>query len=179
MALTALRLFAERGVEGVTMTEIATACGVSRRTLFRWFPTKAALVWGGTSEMEARFEEAFAALEPEGGDVLDRAHRAYVRAVAPLEEAAEVTRLRLRLIDGNPQVFAWGADLRVEMERGFTRHLAEAWGEDADGLRVVTTAASLGAAAYRALVWWAERGGSRSPQDVVDEALSAWRAALD
>jgi AcrR family transcriptional regulator len=177
IAVTALRLFAERGIDGVTMSEIAAAAGIGRRTLFRWFPTKAALVWGGTTEMEDRFEAAFA--EGDGGDILERVQRAYVRAIAPLEEAAEVTRLRLRLIDGTPQVFAWGAELRAGMEHDVTRHFAEAWDAPADSLRVVTIAAAFGAAAYRALVWWAERGGDRTPQDVVDEALTTWRAAAE
>ena len=38
------RLFSERGIEGVTMPEVAEAGGVSRATLFRYFATKLELV---------------------------------------------------------------------------------------------------------------------------------------
>ena len=41
---TAFRLFAEKGIETVTMPEIAAACGVGKATLYRYFSLKADLV---------------------------------------------------------------------------------------------------------------------------------------
>ena len=43
----ALRLFREQGYEATTMEQIAEAAEVSPSTLFRYFPTKKALVLGG------------------------------------------------------------------------------------------------------------------------------------
>ena len=40
----AFRLFTEKGIESVTMPEIAEGSGVSRATLFRYFPSKTELV---------------------------------------------------------------------------------------------------------------------------------------
>src|SRR5689334_25406862 len=41
---TATRMFMERGFDGVRVTEIAEACGVSEKTVFNYFPVKEALI---------------------------------------------------------------------------------------------------------------------------------------
>ena len=41
---TGFNIFSERGIEAVTMPEVAEASGVSRVTLYRYFPTKLDLV---------------------------------------------------------------------------------------------------------------------------------------
>ena len=41
---TATQMFMERGFDGVRVTEIAEACGVSEKTVFNYFPTKESLI---------------------------------------------------------------------------------------------------------------------------------------
>src|SRR5271154_5815020 len=41
---TATQMFMERGFDGVRVTEIAEACGVSEKTVFNYFPAKEALI---------------------------------------------------------------------------------------------------------------------------------------
>jgi AcrR family transcriptional regulator len=42
----AFALFAQKGFDATTMEDIATAVGVGRRTLFRYFPSKNDIPWG-------------------------------------------------------------------------------------------------------------------------------------
>lgn len=177
IALTALRLFDERGVDAVTMSEIAEAAGVSRRTLFRWFPSKAALVWGGTVEAEDRFEVAWPAAS--GGTLLEHIRTAYTASLAPLGDEPEITRLRLRLIDDHPDVFAWGADVRGHMVRQLETLIADDLGLARGELRATALAAAVAGAAYAALVWWARSDDARTPADVLDDALAALRGAFE
>jgi AcrR family transcriptional regulator len=56
------RLFAERGYEAVTAAEIADAAGVTERTFFRHFPTKADLVLTNWRRLAAELHVAMAAM---------------------------------------------------------------------------------------------------------------------
>jgi TetR/AcrR family transcriptional regulator, regulator of mycofactocin system len=57
----ALQLFADRGFEEATLDDIAAAVGVSRRTLFRYYPSKNDIVWGEFSEHLAGLRERLTA----------------------------------------------------------------------------------------------------------------------
>ena len=77
-------VLAERGVD-VTMNEIATACGVGRRTLFRYFTTKEELVAAAVARSYARltgevFEEHV--IEADNPNELIRAVLTKTHAVA-------------------------------------------------------------------------------------------------
>lgn len=171
----ALELFALRGFDTVSMDEIARAAGVSRRSLFRLFPSKAALVWAGLTEADSRFTEAFDHDAENPGSVLDHLRRAYVASLAPLSVTAEITRRRLVIIDEHPEIFAWGRPLLGRFEAHLIERVAASRGEPADGVGVISVAAAISGAAFAALVWWARHGGDRPPGDVVDEALRGLR----
>src|SRR3954465_10421851 len=69
IADTARRLFAERGFEAVTVTEVARAADVAPATVFNYFPTKADLFYSG---LEAFEEELLSAIRdrPRGESAL-------------------------------------------------------------------------------------------------------------
>jgi len=57
---TAIRLFAEHGFDQVTVDDVAAAAGVSPRTFFRYFDSKAAAVFGNTSILLEGLQRALA-----------------------------------------------------------------------------------------------------------------------
>nr|WP_260149080.1 TetR/AcrR family transcriptional regulator [Microbacterium endophyticum] len=171
-------MFEERGVADVTMDEIAVVAGVSRRTLFRLFPSKASLVWAGATEADARFEVAYNKLDAGEGDVLSRIRAAYSASIAPLHETADITRLRLRLISDNPLVYAWGADLRAMTRSHLANHIAEAFSQPAGSVRVLAFVAAIEGATYAALAWWAHNGENLKLDDVIDEALTTFKSTF-
>lgn len=187
IALIATRLFDDRGVDAVTMTEIATAAGVSRRTLFRWFPTKASLVWGGTLEADERFERGWARAREAHADGASEStlplfalvREAYSVSISPLDETSDITRLRLKLIDRHPEIFAAGHELRTQLSKRLAEHLADELKLPADSLRVATLAATITSVSHSALTWWARTGDPRPPADVLDEALQTLAPLLE
>ncbi|MDF0529201.1 mycofactocin system transcriptional regulator [Tsukamurella sp. 8F] len=61
----AFRLFADRGFEKTTMAAIAAEAGVSRRTLFRYYPSKNDIPWGQFDQTLTHLRELLAAADPE------------------------------------------------------------------------------------------------------------------
>lgn len=170
VSLVALRLFDEQGFDAVSMDDVATAAGVSRRSLFRLFPNKAALVWGGLDGFASRFGDALR--ERPSTESSSVALRAAYRIGATFpDDAVEVTRHRLRVIRANPSLEHVGAATVTTLTDAIVRFVAERDGATPDDLAVSVRAHALAAAASAALTWWALHGDGR-PEDVVDRALA-------
>jgi AcrR family transcriptional regulator len=170
VSLVALRLFDEQGFDAVSMDDVAAAAGVSRRSLFRLFPNKAALVWGGLDEFAARFREALRS-RPADEPSAVALRAAYRTGAAFPDDAVEVTRHRLRVIRANPSLEHVGAATVTALTDEILRYVAERDGVTADDLAVAVRAHTLAAAASAALTWWALHGDGR-PEDVVERALA-------
>jgi AcrR family transcriptional regulator len=108
IADAAMGLFAERGFDSVTVTEVARAANVSTQTVFNYFPAKEDLFFGGTSDRFGRdLAEVIRSCQP--GQPLFTALRAvaleyFDRALEAGEfEAIETTA---RLIEDSPALQA-------------------------------------------------------------------------
>jgi TetR/AcrR family transcriptional regulator, regulator of mycofactocin system len=88
----ALALFAERGFEETTLDDVAAAVGVSRRTLFRYYPSKNDIVWGEFSEQLKGLRSGLAAAAPDQPlmEVLRR-------AVVGFNDYGDQEELRIRM----------------------------------------------------------------------------------
>ena len=64
IAETAMRLFASRGFDHVTVAEVAEAVGVSEKTVFNYFPTKEDLFFDEVPAREAALRDAIRNRKP-------------------------------------------------------------------------------------------------------------------
>ncbi|WP_182047548.1 TetR/AcrR family transcriptional regulator [Curtobacterium sp. ME26] len=169
VSLVALRLFNEQGFDTVSMDDVAIAAEVSRRSLFRLFPSKAALVWAGIDEFATRFTAALDARP--ASETSDAALRAAYRIAATFPDAAvEVTRRRFRVIAANPTLEHIGDPTIARLASRIVEFVADRDGAQITSLGVAVRARILASAASAALAWWAQHGTGR-PEDAVDAAL--------
>lgn len=163
VSLAALRLFDERGFDAVSMDDVAEATGISRRSLFRLFPTKSALVWGGLDEFVDRFRTALAAhREGDPGQALRSA--SLVASRFP-DDQVEVTRRRLRVIHVTPDLSLRDDPRLTALTDEVHRFLLE-HDPARDDLAAVARAHAFAAVLNAALTWWAENDEG-NPVDVL------------
>jgi AcrR family transcriptional regulator len=142
IAAVALRLFAERGFDAVTVNEIAEAAEVAKATLFSYFPTKESLVLHGAGGDDLA---GITARRPPGQTFLE-ALRAHYRALAAVQvPAAELGALvtRVRVIWDSPALQGAANALLYQQRQELARVLAGEYGETAAGLMAAQVAASV------------------------------------
>jgi AcrR family transcriptional regulator len=142
IAVVALRLFAERGFEAVTVNEIAESAEVAKATLFAYFPSKEALALGRVAGDDLA---GIAARRPQGQPFL-AALRAHFRALAAAgvpEAELEGLITRVRVIQGSPALRAAANELLYRQRDALAGALAGEYGEPAAGLIAAQVAASL------------------------------------
>src|ERR1700754_465232 len=105
IAEVAFNVFAERGFDAVTATEVAEAAGISRASFFRYFESKEDAVFVAQEEMGANIADALRE-RPAGEDAWTALRRALDAAVATYERSPEEALGRLRLIRTTPNLRA-------------------------------------------------------------------------
>ncbi len=173
VGLTALRLFAERGIENVTMDEVAEAAGISRSNLFRLFPSKSAVVWGGMHQFNAELRSKLEA-NPET-DIVKLLHTSWVEAMHVLDDSLETVRLRLKLIASSPEIYGWGHG-QLEESREVIEDAVRKLSSDPMRPRVIS--AAMISVSMSILVWWAQTDDPRTPSEVLDAGFSDFEAVF-
>ena len=173
VGLTALRLFAERGIENVTMDEVAESAGISRSNLFRLFPSKSAVVWGGMHQFNAELRSKLEA-NPET-DIVKLLHTSWVEAMHVLDDSLETVRLRLKLIASSPEIYGWGHG-QLEESREVIENAVRKLSSDPMRPRVIS--AAMISVSMAILVWWAQTDDPRTPSEVLDAGFSDFEAVF-
>ncbi|GAA4088678.1 substrate-binding domain-containing protein [Nonomuraea soli] len=163
VAETALRLFAERGFDGVTIAEVAEAADVSAKTVFNYFPVKEQLFF--------EHEPLLAVSPPEMAAGLGEG------ALRVADEATLTTYARIYRDSGTLQ--AYGRELFAARQRELAVLLARPEGErsprPAPGMLAALVTAALHQAWERVLLEVAE---GRAAAEAVGEGLLALESAI-
>ena len=170
IAEAALRLFFDRGFEGVTVDEIVSEAGVSRRTFFRYFETKEDALLADYPELNARLTEALAATEP---DDAVAAIRAGLHGMADWYiERSDAVLARSKVIrDTTTNVAARNLEFLSQWERGVAYAVASQVGADAGDLLPRTAAAMIVGGFRAALTQWVRSSCGEDLHALTDQAL--------
>ncbi|RFA10275.1 hypothetical protein B7R54_14455 [Subtercola boreus] len=154
IAAVGLRLILENGFDETTMDDIAAAAGISRPTLFRWFPSKSSLVWHGSQRDASWLREKLSAAPPDRGtmDVLCDVLPELIHS-----DDSELTLLRsqVTVITSIPAVQGHTDEKMAEFTLIVAEFVAGRLGLQADDLLPQVASRTVWAASWTALALWA------------------------
>ena len=177
LELIALRLFTEQGFDETPIEQIAAEAGVSRRTFFRYFDSKASVLWGEFDSEITVIREALAQV-PDSVPMMDAIRQAVVAANHYRAEDVPELRARMNLIASAPSLQSSAAVRYDAWERVVSQFVASRTGHPPWSLYPLTVGRSTLAACRAAY----ERWSARADGDLtvyLDAALSALSAGFD
>lgn len=169
---SAISLFAERGFDNVTVSDIAAAVGISERTFFRYFTTKDELLLDYQGRLWNRLVDMLAARPPEEGPVTALRQAFLLTSHVEPEDRARVAELGCILAQA-PGLNARSRGQRLLNDRDLVDLVAARFPKRnktaTAAARVIVTAMNAVAAAEFGA--WALAGGRGDPADWIRAAL--------
>ena len=176
IADVALDLFAANGFGAVSVDDIAVAAGISRRTLFRYYPSKNAIPWGDFDAHLTSFEKMLEAAGPQ-----TPVRTALRGALLDFNtfEAAEVARLRrrMRVILQTPELQAYSMTMYAGWRDVVAGFVARRTGAEPGDLAPQTVAWLMLGVALAAYEHWLADDSEPLPQ-VLAEAFDTMAGGL-
>jgi AcrR family transcriptional regulator len=166
-------LFAARGFDGATLDDICVAAAVSRRTFFRYFPSKEALVFPNR-EVRLQAFANFIAARPEGEDMFTTLRKGTVLFAAGYEENREQLLEVQALIANSPTLQTSERDIDREWEEVIRAAFVTEFGDTEEGDRRSRILAGATIGVIRATMrYWYEREGRDNLAELGLDALDA------
>jgi AcrR family transcriptional regulator len=172
LSFDALAVIDARGYKNCSMADIAREVGMSSRTLHRYFPTKAEIVWGTIDTSFRNLRERLDAADPET-EIIAAVRLAVVGTFSDYREAESVARIRLRIIGQSPELHANTSEPFRLWRHEVTRFVAGRIGASADDFLPTVIGIAVQATSMTALTWWATNETSDRPDVLVDRALAS------
>lgn len=177
LAQVAVELFAARGYDAVSMSEIAIAAGVSRRALFNHFPSKAELVWVSFEPFMHHLDAALEATDP-GVPLLTAVQDALLESFDSLGVGLESLRTRLQIVANHPELQVHGASQMAEIRARLQRFVGSRVGAPPDQLELLAIAQALLSVATEAFQQWASSSTDERPDRTLGLMLRAVETAV-
>lgn len=167
----ALRLFADRGFDAVTVDEITAEADVCRRTFFRYFASKEDVLLSDHPRRLGELREALDARPPDEPALSALRHALLAMADCYEDERPRMLE-RFKIINATPSLQARSLGLQRAWEQAVTEMVAERMGVDpATDLRPAVVAATTLASLRTALTAWFVSDGRADLTALVTEAL--------
>jgi mycofactocin system transcriptional regulator len=177
LEVISLRLFSELGFEDTTVERIAAAAGVSRRTFFRYFDSKADVLWHAFDGEVRALRAAFAEV-PADVPVMPAIRQAVVGVNRYRADDVPELRTRMNLIASVPALAASAANHYDAWERAVSEFAASRLGQSADSLYPLAIGRATLAVCRSAYDRWAERADADLTV-YLDHALRALAGGFD
>jgi AcrR family transcriptional regulator len=140
----AARLFAEQGVDGASMSQLAQACGVSKANIYHYYPGKDALLFDVLDSYLRGLRDRVLAVPLDGAADVDlhTLIAAILQAYAGSDYEHRVQQTGLSALPKAQQAILRGyqRDLVMHMSRALTRAAPDTFSGDARKLREATMA---------------------------------------
>jgi mycofactocin system transcriptional regulator len=174
--LIALELFTQQGFEHTTIDQIAAAAGVSRRTFFRYFRSKAEALWG-QFDTEVDTIRAMLANTSDRLSVMTAVRHAVVAANRYRSEDLPELRTRMALISVEPELAATAAVHYEAWERAVADYVARRCSTAPDSLYPLAVSRATLATCRAAYDVWMARADI-DLTDYLDDGLRAMAAGF-
>ena len=132
LSAVAIELFTTRGFDETSVDDIASAAGIARRTLFRYYPSKNSLAWGEFDE-HLQGLRALLAATPADTPLGESLINALVQFNEVPHDLLEQHRSRMALLLGVPALQAHSMIMYADWRQVIAEHCAARLGVDADG----------------------------------------------
>jgi mycofactocin system transcriptional regulator len=159
LRLIALRLFAERGFDNTTIEQIAAEAGVSERTFFRYFTTKASVLWSDFETEVETIRDSLASV-PDDVPLMDAVRGAVVAANHYHADDVTEMRLRMHLIATVPALSFGAAEHYEAWERAISEFAGKRLDQPAESLYPLCVGRAVLAACRAAYDRWSARADS-------------------
>ena len=174
----ALRLFAKRGFDHVTVEDIATACDVSPRTFFRYFASKEEALFAESDAQKGRLLASLAEQPPDRSP-LDALHAAMLELADVYVEQRDRLRQRHRIVRDTPSLRSRAAERQQRWETDLVEQLrlssaASKWRDLDLRLMVAATTAALRVAVEE----WIDGDDARDLTRIFDDVFQRLRDGL-